>query len=270
MAAFHVLDLAEQARVRRLRHLHPGFRAARAAGLAVAERANRSTTWSSRPTRTSTTTSPGFAPARSRSTGARSTATWRVDGRTVYQAHGTLIPERARIGFGIWTMLPIRDGRSRSLVGQGIVARWHRFRAHGVFSGQATSAGGNRVAQSPRASRSRPASRAPVSCRARRRHGARTQARPAHPARPGRRLRRPAAPCRPSRWRRPRDAQRRRDDPGVQPDLDSEHQWGRRRGRRTPRRGSQDSAKRVIFLIAAIVNSDRSRSPARPIARASL
>jgi hypothetical protein len=58
----------------------------------------------------------------------RSTATWRVDGRTVYQAPSTFIPERVRIGFGIWTMLPIRDGRSRSLDGQGLNARWRRFR----------------------------------------------------------------------------------------------------------------------------------------------
>jgi hypothetical protein len=62
----------------------------------------------------------------------RSTAAWRVDGHTVYEAHGTLIPERAQIGFGIWTMLPIRDGRSRSLDGQGMNARWHRFRVRGV------------------------------------------------------------------------------------------------------------------------------------------
>jgi Family of unknown function (DUF6081) len=58
----------------------------------------------------------------------RSTAAWRVDGRTVYEAHGTLIPERVQIGFGIWTMLPIRDGRSRSLDGQRMDARWRRFR----------------------------------------------------------------------------------------------------------------------------------------------
>jgi Family of unknown function (DUF6081) len=58
----------------------------------------------------------------------RSTAAWRVDGHTIYEAHGTLIPERARIGFGIWTMLPIRDGRSRSLNGQGLQARWRRAR----------------------------------------------------------------------------------------------------------------------------------------------
>jgi hypothetical protein len=60
------------------------------------------------------------------------TAAWRVDGRTVYEAHGTVIPEHARIGFGIWTMLPIRDGHSRSLDGQGMNARWRRFRVRGV------------------------------------------------------------------------------------------------------------------------------------------
>jgi len=57
-----------------------------------------------------------------------SRATWRVDGHTVYEAHGTVIPEHARIGFGIWTMVPIRDGRSRSLAGQGMSVRWRRFR----------------------------------------------------------------------------------------------------------------------------------------------
>jgi hypothetical protein len=61
----------------------------------------------------------------------RSTAAWRVDGHTVYEAH-TLIPEHARIGFGIWTMLPIREGRGRSLDGQGMHARWRRFRVRGA------------------------------------------------------------------------------------------------------------------------------------------
>jgi Family of unknown function (DUF6081) len=61
-----------------------------------------------------------------------STATWRVDGRTIYEAHGTVIPERVQIGIGIWTMLPIRDGRSRSLDGQGMNARWRGFRVRGV------------------------------------------------------------------------------------------------------------------------------------------
>ncbi len=63
---------------------------------------------------------------------ASSTAAWRVDGRTVYETHGTFIPDRVGIGFGIWTMLPIRDGRSRSLDGQGMNARWRRFRVRGV------------------------------------------------------------------------------------------------------------------------------------------
>jgi Family of unknown function (DUF6081) len=58
-----------------------------------------------------------------------STATWRVDGHKVYEAH-TFIPERVLIGFGIWTMLPERDGRSAD--GQGVDARWHRFRVRGV------------------------------------------------------------------------------------------------------------------------------------------
>jgi hypothetical protein len=61
-----------------------------------------------------------------------STATWSVDGHIVYEAHGTLIPERVQIGFGIWTMLPIRDGRSRSLNGQGMSARWRGFRVRGA------------------------------------------------------------------------------------------------------------------------------------------
>src|SRR5918994_924494 len=59
----------------------------------------------------------------------RSTAAWRVDGHKVYEAH-TLIPERALIGFGIWPMLPTRDGRS--VDGQGLSARWRRFRVRGV------------------------------------------------------------------------------------------------------------------------------------------
>jgi Family of unknown function (DUF6081) len=58
-----------------------------------------------------------------------STAVWHVDGHKVYEAH-TLIPERAAIGFGIWTMLPERD--SRSVGGQGVSARWRRFRVRGV------------------------------------------------------------------------------------------------------------------------------------------
>jgi hypothetical protein len=58
-----------------------------------------------------------------------STAVWRVDGHKIYEAH-TLVPERAAIGFGIWTMLPSRD--ARSVDGQGLGARWRRFRVRGV------------------------------------------------------------------------------------------------------------------------------------------
>jgi hypothetical protein len=59
----------------------------------------------------------------------QSTAAWRVDGHKVYEAH-TLIPERAVIGFGIWTMLPERDRRTHA--GQGIDARWRRPRMNGI------------------------------------------------------------------------------------------------------------------------------------------
>jgi hypothetical protein len=62
----------------------------------------------------------------------RSTAAWHVDGHKLYEVHGTLIPGRARISFGIYTQLPIRDGRSRSLDGQGMNARWRGFRVRGV------------------------------------------------------------------------------------------------------------------------------------------
>jgi Family of unknown function (DUF6081) len=62
----------------------------------------------------------------------RSSAAWRVDGHVVYQTQGSFIPERVGIGFGIWSMLPIRDGRSRSLDGQGMIGRWRRFRLRGV------------------------------------------------------------------------------------------------------------------------------------------
>ncbi len=61
-----------------------------------------------------------------------STAIWCVDGCAVYEARGTFIPASVRMAFGIWTMMPIRDGRSRSLAGQGMSARWRRFRVAGI------------------------------------------------------------------------------------------------------------------------------------------
>jgi Family of unknown function (DUF6081) len=62
-----------------------------------------------------------------------SSAAWHVDGHAIYEAHGVLIPERVQIGLGIYTQLPIRDGRSRSLGGQGIRARWSGFRVGGAL-----------------------------------------------------------------------------------------------------------------------------------------
>lgn len=61
-----------------------------------------------------------------------SSVVWRVDGHTVYETHDPLIPQRARIGLGLYTMVPIRDGRSRSLAGQGRSARCQRFRVRGI------------------------------------------------------------------------------------------------------------------------------------------
>jgi hypothetical protein len=74
----------------------------------------------------------------------RSTAAWRVDGRAVYEAHGTLIPERARIGSG--------SGRcSRS--GTGAVARstgraWTRGGTGSVFA-ESTPERGTRAVSLP-------------------------------------------------------------------------------------------------------------------------
>lgn len=64
----------------------------------------------------------------------RSSAEWRVDDQLVYAAHGTFIPDRVRVGFGIFTMIPVRDGASRCLRGQGLDARWRGFRIRRVVA----------------------------------------------------------------------------------------------------------------------------------------
>jgi hypothetical protein len=117
------------ARFRRLPHRHPRVRAPRAAGVgrwrsgrAVLLRGRIAVRGLRR----------RLHPCEITLDRSTSTATWRVDGRTVYEAPGTVIPERARIGVGIWTMLPIRGGRSRSLAGQGMSARWRGLRVRGV------------------------------------------------------------------------------------------------------------------------------------------
>jgi hypothetical protein len=58
----------------------------------------------------------------------RSLAVWQVDGRPVYRVSGVRIPERIRVGFGIFTLVAITDGRSHSLRGQGLDATWRAFR----------------------------------------------------------------------------------------------------------------------------------------------
>jgi hypothetical protein len=58
--------------------------------------------------------------------------TWRVDGRTIYHAGEPHLPRRVRLGLGVFTMLPIRDGRSRSLRGQGMSVRYRRPRTYGM------------------------------------------------------------------------------------------------------------------------------------------
>lgn len=58
----------------------------------------------------------------------RSLAVWQVDGRPIYRATGVRIPERVRVGFGVFTLVPIADGRSDSLRGQGLDATWRAFR----------------------------------------------------------------------------------------------------------------------------------------------
>jgi hypothetical protein len=38
-----------------------------------------------------------------------------------------VIPRELRLGMGLMTLLPIEDGRSVSLRGQGMVGRWRNF-----------------------------------------------------------------------------------------------------------------------------------------------
>lgn len=52
---------------------------------------------------------------------------WRVGDALVYTVRAARLPERVRIGFGIITLHPLADGRSTSLRGQGLHARWREF-----------------------------------------------------------------------------------------------------------------------------------------------
>jgi hypothetical protein len=52
----------------------------------------------------------------------RGTVEWHIDGTLVYLIQGAEIPAQVNVGLGIFTLHPIRDGRSTSLRGQGMAA----------------------------------------------------------------------------------------------------------------------------------------------------
>lgn len=58
---------------------------------------------------------------------AQKLARWRVNGKEIFRAHGVTIPSSVRMGFGLFTLHPIAEGRSSSLKGQGLTASWSRF-----------------------------------------------------------------------------------------------------------------------------------------------
>ncbi len=124
----------EQARVRRVRHLDPRARAARAAGPRGGGAGEPFYHVVESPYEDLDDDLTLLRACEITLDRSNSTAAWRVDGHLVYEAHGIVIPERVRIGFGIWTQLPIRHGRSRSLAGQGTNARWRRFRVRGIHA----------------------------------------------------------------------------------------------------------------------------------------
>lgn len=51
----------------------------------------------------------------------RGTAEWRIDGTLVHHVRGE-IPTQVNVGLGLFTLHPIRNGKSQSLRGQGIAA----------------------------------------------------------------------------------------------------------------------------------------------------
>ncbi|PSK96071.1 hypothetical protein CLV30_12712 [Haloactinopolyspora alba] len=55
------------------------------------------------------------------------TVTWAVDDTVVYSTGSATMPSTVQIGFGMFTLHPIRDGRSTSLRGQGLRGRWRNF-----------------------------------------------------------------------------------------------------------------------------------------------
>jgi len=62
----------------------------------------------------------------------RGSAEWLVDGNTIYRQEAIPIPAQVKVGFGLFTLYPIRSGVSRSVQGQGLRGRWRRFRFKGA------------------------------------------------------------------------------------------------------------------------------------------
>lgn len=59
-------------------------------------------------------------------------AEWRIGGEMIYRTSGISIPEGVNVGFGLFTLVPLRGGASRSVQGQGLQGRWRRFRFKGA------------------------------------------------------------------------------------------------------------------------------------------
>lgn len=53
---------------------------------------------------------------------------WFVDGTPVFNLRGVQVPESTGVGFGLMSLMPIVDGKSTSLRGQGMAARWRRLK----------------------------------------------------------------------------------------------------------------------------------------------
>jgi hypothetical protein len=53
---------------------------------------------------------------------------WLVDDRLAYEAQNVEVPASMRVGFGVFTLYPLRDGHSVSLRGQGMSGRWRELR----------------------------------------------------------------------------------------------------------------------------------------------
>jgi hypothetical protein len=56
-----------------------------------------------------------------------SLARWYVDGRPTFEVSAPIRCERVQVGFGLVTLHQIRDGRSTSLRGQGLLGRFRNF-----------------------------------------------------------------------------------------------------------------------------------------------